>query len=300
MKKFLRYLLGPVVTEIADIRKEIRGLDEKLTIRDAIIDFFHVARNTGFVLIPAILAGAIFLSLPQGRDTLLLVVENMASGNFKQFSCFLAGIVLWSVFSELSVRYAIAIADNSGKSLRDSRVYFRKLCQRMLAGFCLVWPCIMVLFALLWCYNTAIYMTDNVKHECFGIFAIAVIIILRLLIYLYFHKKKRVGNDPARTILGSRSLPPEEYLWINRLYGIYNEFVYSLVKPSNFRVPYAEDMKTFTDHVVNAPENFRDGFPQNIVLDVAFDRQAGIAEVVSAAEVRERPQVPGLAWERSG
>src|SRR5689334_9498373 len=41
-----------------------------------------------------------------------------------------------------------------------------------------------------------------------------------------------------------------------------------------------------------------DAVDRQVVLDVALDRQAGVAEVVSAAEARERPEVPGLAGER--
>jgi len=263
MIKLLTFIFGPVVKSVMEIRKEVRGLDEKLELKDAVGDFFHVARNTGFVLFPALLSGAIFLLLPQGRDTLLLVVEKMDAGDYRQLVFFLLGIVLWSMFSELSVRYAIAISDNSGKSLRDSRVYWRKVSQRLLAGFSLFWPSSMVLLALIWCYASATYMTTGVKIQYFGIFVVCLLAVMRLLSYLYFHRKPRLGNAPAQTILGARSLPKNEYDWVNRLYGIYNEYVYTLLKPSNFKGVYKTDMQFFANHIVHASAEFRAAFLQN-------------------------------------
>ena len=52
-------------------------------------------------------------------------------------------------------------------------------------------------------------------------------------------------------------------------------------------------------HEHSSPVTEADAAQRQVVLDVALDRQARVAEVVSAAEVRERPQVPGLAGERS-
>lgn len=263
MIKLLTFIFGPVVTAMMEIRKEVRGLDEKLEFKIAIGDFLHVARNTGFVLVPALLSGAIFLLLPQGRDTLLLVVEKMDAGDYKQLLCFLLGIVVWSMFSELSVRYAIAISDNSGKSLRDSRVYWRKVSQRLLTAFSLFWPSAMVLLALIWCYASATYMSPGVKLLYFGIFVFCLLTVLRVLSYLYFHRKPRKGNDPAQTILGARSLPKNEYDWVNRLYGIYNEYVYTLLKPSNFKGDYKTDMQFFANHIVHSSDEFRAAFLQN-------------------------------------
>ena len=50
-------------------------------------------------------------------------------------------------------------------------------------------------------------------------------------------------------------------------------------------------------HEDSAPVTELDAAQRQVVLDVALDRQARVAEVVSASEVRERPQVPGLAGE---
>ena len=50
-------------------------------------------------------------------------------------------------------------------------------------------------------------------------------------------------------------------------------------------------------HEYPSPVTELDAVERQVVLDVALDRQARVAEVVSAAEARERPQVPGLAGE---
>jgi hypothetical protein len=49
------------------------------------------------------------------------------------------------------------------------------------------------------------------------------------------------------------------------------------------------------EHEHPSPVTEADAAQRQVVLDVALDRQAGVAEVVGAAEVRERPQVPRLA-----
>ncbi|RNL51821.1 patatin-like phospholipase family protein [Pedobacter jejuensis] len=263
MIKILTFIFGPIVNAILEIHQERKALEEKLEFKSAFKDFFHVARNTGFVLIPSLLCGAVFLLLSQGRDTLLLIVEKMDSGDYSQLFCFLIGITAWSIFGELSIRYAIAISDNSGKSLRDSRVYSRKISQRILATFSLFWPSIMILLALIWGYNSATYMSWEVKLLNFGIFALCIFLLLRLFSYLYFHRKPRIGNKPAKTILGARSLGETEYNWVNRLYGIYDEYVYTLLKPSNFKGAYSADMRHFTKHIVDSSDEFRADFLQN-------------------------------------
>jgi len=263
MKKILSFIFGPVVGAVAEIFKEKKGLEDKWELKATLLDFLHIARNAGFVLIPSLLSGFIFLFLSQGRDTLLLVIEKMDSGDYRQLLFFLLAILIWSVFSELSIRYAIAISDNSGKSLRDSRIFSRKVSQRVLASFGLFWPSIMIIISLFYCYNSASYMSRSVKLLNFGVFILSLFIIMRALSYLYYHRRKRIGNAPARTILGARSLPKNEYDWVNRLYGIYNEFVYSLLKPTNFLGQYKKDMTSFTNHIVKSNKIFRAEFPQN-------------------------------------
>jgi len=205
----------------------------------------------------------ILLVLPQGRDTLLLVVEKMDGGDYRQLLFFLFALTIWSMMAEFSVRYSISISDNSGKSLRDSRVYARKIAQRFLAAFCLFSPGIFILIALVFTYLSADYMKASAKNFNFAIFGVLLYGIFRALSYLYFYRLPRQDNQSARTYLGARSLPAAEYDWVNRLYGIYNEFVFEFPKASNFIGEYANTLKTFTDYFTACNSPTRDIFPKN-------------------------------------
>ncbi|MDT3401219.1 hypothetical protein [Mucilaginibacter terrae] len=263
MKKLLTLLLGPVVESLGEIKKEKKGIGDEFIFRDVVADFLRVTRNAGFVLIPAILSGFIFLALPQGRDTILLVVEKMDSGDYWQLLFFIIAMTIWSMSAEFSVRYATSIADNSGKSLRDSRVYSRKLAQRFLAAFCLFAPGLFILISLISIFNNADYMSKGTKILNFLTFGLFVLSVLRLLSELYFRRFKRTGNAPAATILGARSLPVQEYQWINRLYGIYNEYVFDFPKPTNFKGIYKRALATFTRYITSADLDNQNKFPKN-------------------------------------
>ena len=133
MDQFFKNLAGSFIPAFEKGWFELSFSFKRLTIRMLMHDFLAVASNIGFVIIPAFLIGLVFLFLPQGRDTLRLVAENVSVFNILPLLFLLIGIVIWSIISELAVRYAIYISDNSGKNLSDDRVRWRKTVQKLLA-----------------------------------------------------------------------------------------------------------------------------------------------------------------------
>ncbi len=227
-------------------------------------DFISVASSIGFIILPAFLIGFIFLLLPQGRDTILLVVENLSAWNFWPLFFLLLGIVVWSMVSELSVRYAIYISDNSGKNLTDDRVTWRKTVQKLLAAIFLLWPSFIVFVSMFWCMLSATYMEKVPRFLCFGICFILIYWLMSFLSNQYFRKSgKASAGIYLKTKLGERSLPDKEQKYLRKLYGIYEDFIYTLPKASSFQKGYKEELENFSDYFTKSTEDFTEGFPQN-------------------------------------
>jgi hypothetical protein len=264
MKNFANAVLGSFVPAFEKGIFEVCFSFKRLTVRTLVHDFISVTSSIGFVILPAFLVGFIFLLLPQGRDTLLLVVENLSAWNFWPLIFLLLGIAAWSMVSELSVRYAIYISDNSGKNLSDDRVMWRKTVQKLLAAIFLLWPSFVVFVGMVWSMVTATYMEKIPKFLCFGICFILIYWLMSFLSNKYFRKSgKASAGIYLKTKLGERSLPDQEQKYLRKLYGIYEDFIYTLPKPSNFQETYKEDLLAFSRYFTKSKKDFTEGFPQN-------------------------------------
>src|SRR5579862_9738283 len=130
VKSFLSFLFKHFVLLFADLGKASDGIPLKYLIND----FMSVLRSSGVFLILNILAFLVFTVLPQGKDILLIVVEDVGvqhrPGNL---FCLVVGILVWSIITEFGTRYAIYVTDNSAKSISDSRVRWRKEVQKAVA-----------------------------------------------------------------------------------------------------------------------------------------------------------------------
>lgn len=264
MNNFIKLIFQSFIPAFEKGIFEIRFSFKRLTVRTLVHDFISVASSIGFVIIPAFLVGFIFLLLPQGRDTLLLVVENLSAWNFWPLLFLMLGITIWSMVSELSVRYAIYISDNSGKNLSDDRVTWRKTVQKMLAATFLLWPSFIIFVAMLWSMFTATYMERLPRFLCFGICFILIYWLMSFLSNKYFRKSgKAAAGVYLKTQLGERSLPDQEQKYLRKLYGIYEDFIYTLPKPSNFQKTYKEDLLAFSNTFAKSEKEFTERFPQN-------------------------------------
>lgn len=264
MGQFFKNLAGSFIPAFEKGWFELSFSFKRLTIRMLVHDFLAVASNIGFVIIPAFLIGLVFLFLPQGRDTLRLVAENVSVFNVLPLLFLLIGIAIWSVISELAVRYAIYISDNSGKNLSDDRVRWRKTVQKLLAAIFLLWPSLIILVGLCWCMLTATYMSAITRFLSFATCMFFVYWVMSVLSNFYFRK---FGNPKAgiykSTKLGERSLPNTEQQYLRKLYGIYEDYIFTLPKASSFQQPYKSDLATFTAHFTETAIETTNNFPQD-------------------------------------
>jgi hypothetical protein len=264
MNKRSKALFGSFVPAFRKGFTEIKLHFGRLTLRILLLDLLLVAASIGFIIVPAFIVGLILILLPQGRDALLLVVEKTINHNFFPLVFLLLSVTAWSVISELGVRYAIYISDNSGKNLSDERVAWRKTAQKLLAATFLLAPFLIVMIGLLWTLAGASYLAPGVRYPYFAFCILLIYWLMSALSNLYFAKfgSYRPGIS-LKTRLGARSLPDQEQYWLKKLYGIYNDFIYELPKASSFKGVYKEDLRTFTDHFTKADGAALAAFPQN-------------------------------------
>ena len=264
MKLILKVLFGSFVPPIKNFIRLFSVRSKNLNLTTLVRDFFSVGFRVGFVIVPALLVAIVFILLPQGRDTILQVVEKVSEGNYVQLFFLLGALALWSIFSELGVRYSIYISDNSGKSLTNQRVEWRKFSQQMLAAAFLIFPGLMIMLGLISVFITTLeYESWHDYVLPFAICLFSVYYFLTLLTRLYFHKS---GNfAPGKylaTKLGERSLPNAEQSWVRKLYGIYNDYTYTFPKYTNYRADYRVALYNFTSLFLKNPAILV-GFPQD-------------------------------------
>ncbi|RYE59543.1 MAG: hypothetical protein EOP48_00570 [Sphingobacteriales bacterium] len=219
-----------------------------LPLRIFLADIGSILFSVGFVIVPAALLAIILLFFGQGKDTMLLIIERMTNGDWWSLLCLLFALMIWSIFSELSVRYSIAISDNSGMNLRQPRIDWRITVQKLTAALSLLLPGLIVLGSVVWTLSVAEYL-DNQGRWRFGGIAIFLILLQQAVLgELYFRKfGKGVSLNPKKTILGKRSLPYLEQRWLGKLFGIYNDYIFTHPKPSNFRPPYNKPLQDFAN-----------------------------------------------------
>lgn len=245
--RFRRYLPVALFDIIRKGRREFSVSWKRVPKGTMLRDFFSVAASIGFVFIPALLVGLIFAYLTQGRDTLILVMEKLSVGNPWALFCLLIGLFFWSVTSEFSVRYAIYISDNSGKNLTDERVYWRKTVQKALAGFFLLYPFILVIADLIYCFFLTDYIPLSERILSFGLSILLLSLLVLLQSQLYFHKFGSFAHGKYySTILGERSLPDSEQRYVKKLYGIYEDFVFAMPNDSILLNPHRRNLQAFT------------------------------------------------------
>jgi len=225
--------------------KELRANNQAVKDGKKLSDFFSVLSSLGFFLVLEFLAVMIFVLLPQGHDTLLLVSENLSrvgdSATFiSSFLFLLLGVFLWSVIAEFGARYAIYVTDNSGKSLSDDRVQWRKSLQKAMAAAFLLLPSLTVMTAILINWFSQDKESDSVSGWCFFVPLFFFYWLFCILTRLYFPNYRR------QWFLSSAARDDEEKTWTGKLFGIYNDFVYSLPKPENFEGQYNTQLAAFT------------------------------------------------------
>jgi hypothetical protein len=242
-------LILPFRTALILLRRSVKNLPFRILLKD----FVAVLTKIGFVVVPAFLTGLIFVFLPQGRDALLIVIDHIGDNQYSQLTFLLLSLMLWSGFAELALRYAIAISDNSGRNLIDERVEWRKTVVKFLSGFFLLWPYLISVGGFVYIFFQGNYLQSSQSVSvllCIGL----ILGFAMITVWLYFVKFGRATpGNPRRTRLGARSLPSIEQFWLNKLGGIYDDYIYTLPKPTNFKLPFSTSLSLFTNRFTGNP-----------------------------------------------
>lgn len=183
LSSFWDFLFGHFKERLRDLR-EAR---DKIPFMQLVHDFFAVIQGTGFFGLLNLLAFLVFTLLPQGKDVLLVIVEEVGvEYRFGNLLFLIIGVFLWSVVSEFGSRYAINVTDNSGKNLNSKRVKWRKKLQEAFAGMFLMLPYIIVILGF-----GINYLTDNSlsgwqKNLGYGLPALLIFLVFRQVTKYYF------------------------------------------------------------------------------------------------------------------
>jgi len=267
----LRIMFLPALKgAVSYIKTNANGIPFRYLVQDVL----SVLQKVGFFVLFAVLASVIFIVLPQGIDTLLVVIEEVFKGYPEKFIALLAALFVWSILSEFGIRYAIYVSDNSGKSMSDKRVAWKKAVQRIIAGSCLLWPTVLIAISL------AISYSRHKDHHSIGwsyvlaFFCLYVLFCILTNMYFYKTEKDNPGFLENRFILAPERLPAREGRWLSKLYGIYNDFVYSVSSPTNFNPPGSGSLTAF-NNTFNTSAQTRDDFPQSDSLSADTRVPAG-------------------------
>lgn len=278
LKKVIAFL-GFLFGHFASVYKDLSKASDGIPFRELFNDFLNVLRSSGMFLVLNIGALLVFISLPQGKDILLIIVEEVGSQyNFGNLIFLLFGILLWAVVSEYGSRYAIYVTDNSGKSISDKRVHWRKAVEKAVAQVFLMLPFITVLTGLIINYINDNTSTGMAKYIGYGVPTACIYLLLTVVAQFYFDKDRRIKwrelldkdkNGEEQNISSFRRLsilPTDELNWCNKLFGLYNNYVFAIRKPANFTEKIKGSLDIFCENFLAVKPEERDQFPQNKLM----------------------------------
>ena len=247
------------------IFKELWGKTIYLDTKEIVHDFIAVVRSTGMFGVLNIIALLVFTVLPQGKDIFLIIAEEVGvQKRFGNLIFLLVSIVLWSIVSEFGARYAIYVTDNSGKSVSAERVEWRKALQKVMADTFLLLPYLIVLIGFLINYLEDDSLEGIKKNLGFGIPALCVYLIFNVIAHFYYDidKRNKWRNNPPNEFIRFLLLPRHEQDWCDKLYGIYNDYVFNIRKPTNFNGTSHQMLLTWWQWLTTS-EKFQEEFPKN-------------------------------------
>jgi hypothetical protein len=261
IKKFAYFLVLYFAETVQRLIKAGKGIHPKERVKDALA----VLSSTSMLLFLNLLALVIFIFLPQGKDVIYIVSEDVGVAHkVSSLLWLLFGLICWSYVSEFASRYALYVTDNSGIGLSDERVRWRKECQRILSSIFLILPYIIVLISIL--VNC---IQDNTLEPFeakigFGIPAVLIYLLLNISAKVYFSKPDSPNGAVIKFLMNAKRLPESEKKWAERLYGMYNDFVFTIRKPDNFINEPHDLLEGYIDRITN--DQTKTGFPQNLLL----------------------------------
>jgi hypothetical protein len=263
LTKFVRFLFVHFYELFGSLWKAKDGIPFRYLIKD----FWEVLRSAGMFTVFNVLALFVFTALPQGKDVLLIIVEDILTFHVWNLIWLLIGVVFWSIVSEYGTRYSIYVTDISGRSLSDERVVWRKTLQQAVAEIFLALPYLIVIVGFLINYLQDTSFTDkNDKRLGYGIPVVCVYLVFNVISRFYYDRKKRA--EWRENLKGWKKIaliPLKEIEWCNKLYGIYNDYVFSIRRHTNFTKLINGPLRVFTENFSLLPDNneWKINFPKD-------------------------------------
>ncbi len=272
--EFIKFLF----IHIIKVSQDLFRAKDNIPFKELFIDAFSVIQKTGFFFLLNVLAFIVFAFLPQGKDVIFIISEEVGvEHRYGNLIWLLVGVLFWSIISEFACRYAVYVSDNSGKSISEERVRWKKALQSVTAQLALMTPFFIVMLAFFINYINDDSLKSMGRKLGFGIPVILLYFLLNLIVKIYFH------NNPSKTVRPEEShsknnssekrlknrlqrwlfLPEKEFNWCKKLYGIYNDFVFSIRKPENFKGQEEKDFFEFCEHFLTLSDEERNKFPKD-------------------------------------
>jgi hypothetical protein len=161
-----------------------------------------------------------------------VVIEDLSEVQPLSTVSLLFGLTGWCLVSEFGARYKIYVSDNSGLLLTNERVNFRKEAQKFVSTVYLLLPIIIVMLSVI------IVSFSSVKQwKTHDVLPFAVLLFLLVLLFAalskYYLDDFYIGKLRKKKVWYKVSA--EELRWANKLFGIYNDFVFMIRKANNFK-----------------------------------------------------------------
>ncbi len=283
LKAFFEKVLKYIFKLVSFALRRLRFAGIGVPLEDKVADFFEIFRITGLFFVFNLLALLVFTVFPQGKDVILIVIEDLSDFKFWALFTLLISLMSWCMVSEFGARYKIYVTDSSGFSLSDERVNYRKEVQKVISSFYLLLPVVIVIISVI-----IVAVTNVKKWELHDIWPFAVVVLLLVLTFAFLSKyylddfyiaeKRRKGVW--------YKINNEELRWLNRLYGIYNDYVFMVRKTTNFKdqEPLKEDDGTIK-HNTDGTVAFDP--PPDMEIRNTYKRFTGLIEDLSKKEVNK-------------
>jgi hypothetical protein len=232
LQKILKNILFYIFRLLGFALSRLRFVGKGVPIEDKISDFLEIFRTTLVFFLFNVLALFVFIFLPQGKDIILIVIEDLSNFQIGSLISLLLGVIGWSVISEFGARYKIYVTDNSGLSLTDERVNFRKEAQKFVSSIYLLLPGIIAIISVIVVSLTNINSWGLHDTLPFAVVLFLLILVIGILSRFYLDvfyigvlRKNKVWYK-VRDV---------ELEWANKLFGIYNDYVFLVRKADNFK-----------------------------------------------------------------
>lgn len=269
--KSLQSFLKIILPRMHELLIKLSNDVSKIQVRYVLQDVAAVLRSAGLFVFFNAAALFVFGALPQGRDVLRIVAEeinNLPPYQWSNLFWLLIGVFVWSIVAEYGTRYAIYVTDNSAKSLSEYRVSLRKNLQKLFSGLFLMLPYLMMMLGFAIDFFIDKGLTNKRIWPGYLIPIVLFYLMMYGITYFYFSEgarnKWRKKADKNR-FLAFLLLPEKEQEWCSKLTGIYNDHVYTLPKVDNFNPDSVEHelIRRFLYNVTEKSVEEKYAFPQS-------------------------------------